>query len=64
MTSEAQRKAQARYRAKNVRVLVEFTPSDTDIIEVFNKITVSRQAFIKQCIREYIANDSEVNCDF
>lgn len=64
MTSEAQRKAQARYRAKNVCVLVEFTPKDTDIIEVFNKITVSRQAFIKKCIREFIANGSEVNCDF
>lgn len=64
MISEAQRKAQERYRANNVRVLVEFTPSDTDIIEAFNKITVSRQAFIKKCIREFIANGSKVNCDF
>lgn len=64
MISEAQRKAQERYRAKNVRVLVEFTPSDTDIIEAFNNITVSRQAFIKRCIRKVIADDSEGNCDF
>lgn len=64
MISEAQRKAQERYRAKNVRVLVEFTPSDTDIIEAFNNITVSRQAFIKRCIRKFIADDSEGNCDF
>ena len=58
MTSEAQRKAQARYRAKNVRVLVEFTPRDTDIIEVFKTIPLSRQEFIKQCIREHIKNDN------
>lgn len=58
MLSEAQRKAHETYRKKNVRVLVEFTPSDTDIIEVFKTITVSRQAFIKQCIREHIKNDN------
>lgn len=55
MATEAQKKAQAKYRAKTVKTItLEFYPSkDQELLDKLNEVE-SKQGYIKNLIREDI----------
>lgn len=54
---EGMKKAQQKYLAKCRRVLLVFSPSDSDIIDRLESV-VNKNGYIKQLIRDDIRNDS------
>lgn len=51
-TSEAQKRADQKYKAKVKKMLLEFYPTDTDIIEHLDNLDQPKQTYIKKLIRD------------
>lgn len=54
MKSESQKKADLKYKKKVKKMLLEFYPTDTDIIEHLDSLDTPKQTYIKKLIRKDI----------
>lgn len=55
--SDAQKRADKKYKAKVKKMLLEFYPTDTDIIEHLDNLDQPKQTYIKDLIREDIKKE-------
>lgn len=56
MSTEAQKKAQSKYRKSLKRMTFEFYPTDQDVLDKLNSVE-SKQGYIKALIREDIKKE-------
>lgn len=55
--SEAQKRAALKYKQKVKKMLLEFYPTETDIIEHLDNLDQPKQTYIKNLIREDMAKE-------
>ena len=55
--SEAQKRADQKYNAKVKKMLLEFYPTDKDIIEHLDNLNMPKQTYVKNLIREDIKKE-------
>ena len=58
MTSEAQRKAVAKYKQKVKKITIDFAPTETDLLEHINN-QPKKQTYIKNLIRKDMQSTEE-----
>lgn len=56
MTTEAQRKAIAKYKQKVKKITIDFSPTESDLLEHINK-QPKKQTYIKNLIRADIERE-------